>query len=145
MNENDVYITLFSSSFISSTLLPGHSELILTAFIYSNKFPVLTLVLVASLGNILGSVLNWYLGFYFVKFKQKKWFPISHSQLEKSSLWFTNYGKWTLFLSWVPFIGDPLTVVAGILRIPIITFLIIVSISKILRYVFISFIALNIF
>ena len=145
MNETEVYITLFSSSFISSTLLPGHSELILTAFIYSNKFPVLTLVLVASLGNILGSVLNWYLGFYFVKFKQKKWFPISHSQLEKSSLWFTNYGKWTLFLSWVPFIGDPLTVVAGILRIPIITFLIIVSISKILRYVFISLIALNIF
>ena len=145
MNENEVYITLFSSSFISSTLLPGHSELILTAFIYSNKFPVLTLVLVASLGNILGSVLNWYLGFYFVKFKEKKWFPINHSQLEKASLWFTNYGKWTLFLSWVPFIGDPLTVVAGILRIPIITFLIIVSISKILRYVFISFIALNIF
>ena len=145
MNETEVYITLFTSSFISSTLLPGHSELILTAFIYSNKFPVLTLVLVASLGNILGSVLNWYLGFYFVKFKQKKWFPISHSQLEKSSLWFTNYGKWTLFLSWVPFIGDPLTVVAGILRVPIITFLIIVSISKILRYVFISFIALNIF
>ena len=145
MNENDVYITLFSSSFISSTLLPGHSELILTAFIYSNKFPVLTLVLVASLGNILGSVLNWYLGFYFVKFKEKKWFPINHLQLEKASLWFTTYGKWTLFLSWVPFIGDPLTVVAGILRIPIITFLIIVSISKILRYVFISFIALNIF
>jgi membrane protein YqaA with SNARE-associated domain len=145
MNETEVYITLFTSSFISSTVLPGYSELTLTAFIYSNKFPVLTLVLVASLGNILGSVLNWYLGFYFVKFKQKKWFPISHSQLEKSSLWFTNYGKWTLFLSWVPFIGDPLTVVAGILRIPIITFLIIVSISKILRYVFISFIALNIF
>ena len=145
MNENEVYITLFSSSFISSTLLPGHSELILTAFIYSNKFPVLTLVLVASLGNILGSVLNWYLGFYFVKFKEKKWFPINHSQLENASLWFTTYGKWTLFLSWVPFIGDPLTVVAGILRIPIITFLIIVSISKILRYVFISLIALNIF
>jgi len=145
MNETEVYITLFSSSFISSTLLPGHSELILTTFIYSNKFPVLTLVLVASLGNILVSILNWYLGFYFVKFKEKKWFPINHSQLEKVSLWFRTYGKWTLFLSWVPFIGDPLTVVAGILRIPIITFLIIVSISKILRYVFISFIALNIF
>ena len=145
MNKTEVYITLFISSFISSTILPGHSELTLTAFIYSNKFPVLTLVLVASLGNILGSVLNWYLGFYFIKFKEKKWFPINDSQLEKASVWFTTYGKWTLFLSWVPFIGDPLTVVAGILRVPIITFLIIVSISKILRYVFISFIALNIF
>ena len=145
MNETEVYITLFTSSFISSTVLPGHSELTLSAFIYLNKFPVLILVFIASLGNILGSVLNWYLGFHFVKFKEKKWFPINHSQLEKASLWFTTYGKWTLFLSWIPFIGDPLTVVAGILRIPIITFLIIVSISKILRYVFISFIALNIF
>ena len=145
MNETEVYFTLFTSSFVSSTVLPGHSELTLTAFIFLNKFSITNLVLIASIGNILGSILNWYLGFYFVKFKQKKWFPISHSQLEKSSLWFTNYGKWTLFLSWVPFIGDPLTVVAGILRIPIITFLIIVSISKILRYVFISLIALNIF
>ena len=145
MNETGVYTTLFISSFISSTILPGHSELILTAFIYSNKSPVLNLVLVASLGNILGSVLNWYLGFYFVKFKEKKWFPINHSQLEKASRWFTTYGKWTLLLSWLPFIGDPLTVVAGIFRIPIITFLIIVSISKILRYVFISLIDLNIF
>ena len=145
MNKTEVYITLFISSFISSTILPGHSELTLTAFIYLKKFSITNLVLIASIGNILGSVLNWSLGFYFVKFKEKKWFPINHSQLEKASLWFTTYGKWTLFLSWVPFIGDPLTVVAGILRIPIITFLIIVSISKIFRYVFISLIALNIF
>ena len=145
MNETEVYITLFTSSFISSTILPGHSELTLTAFIYLKKFSITNLVLIASIGNILGSVLNWSLGFYFVKFKEKKWFPINHSQLEKASLWFTTYGKWTLCLSWVPFIGDPLTIVAGILRIPIITFLIIVSVSKTLRYVFISFIALNIF
>ena len=145
MNETEVYFTLFTSSFVSSTVLPGHSELTLTAFIYLNKFSTTNLILVASLGNILGSVLNWYLGFYFIKFKEKKWFPINSSQLEKASLWFATYGKWTLFLSWVPFIGDPLTVVAGILRIPIITFVIIVSISKILRYVFISLIALNFF
>ena len=63
MNETEVYITLFTSSFISSTILPGHSELTLTAFIYLNKFSTTNLILVASLGNILGSVLNWYLGF----------------------------------------------------------------------------------
>ena len=145
MNELEVYITLFVSSFISSTILPGHSELILTAFIFLKKFSVINLIFIASFGNILGSILNWYLGFYFIKFKEKKWFPINKLKLEKASLWFLTYGKWTLFLSWVPFIGDPLTVVAGILRVPIITFVIIVSISKILRYVFVSLIALNIF
>ena len=110
-----------------------------------NKYNVINLICIASLGNILGSILNWYLGFHFVKFKEKKWFPINKRQLEKASLWFLNYGKWSLFLSWVPFVGDPLTVVAGVLRVPIITFLIIVSISKILRYVIVSLIALNLF
>ena len=145
MNEIEVYITLFVSSFISSTILPGHSEITLTAFIFLNKYPIINLIFIASLGNILGSILNWYLGFHFVKFKEKKWFPINKRQLEKASLWFLNYGKWSLFLSWVPFVGDPLTVVAGMLRVPIITFLIIVSISKILRYVIVSLIALNLF
>ena len=106
---------------------------------------IINLIFIDSLGNILGSILNWYLGFHFVKFKEKKWFPINKRQLEKASLWFLNYGKWSLFLSWVPFVGDPLTVVAGVLRVPIITFLIIVSISKILRYVIVSLIALNLF
>ena len=145
MNEIEVFITLFISSFISSTILPGHSEITLTAFIFLNKYPIINLIFIASLGNILGSILNWYLGFHFVKFKEKKWFPINKRQLEKASLWFLNYGKWSLFLSWVPFVGDPLTVVAGVLRVPIITFLIIVSISKILRYVIVSLIALNLF
>ena len=145
MNEIEVFITLFLSSFISSTILPGHSEITLTAFIFLNKYPIINLIFIASLGNILGSILNWYLGFHFVKFKEKKWFPINKRQLEKASLWFLNYGKWSLFLSWVPFVGDPLTVVAGVLRVPIITFLIIVSISKILRYVIVSLIALNLF
>ena len=145
MNEIEVFITLFISSFISSTILPGHSEITLTAFIFLNKYPIINLIFIASLGNILGSTLNWCLGFHFVKFKEKKWFPINKRQLEKASLWFLNYGKWSLFLSWVPFVGDPLTVVAGVLRVPIITFLIIVSISKILRYVIVSLIALNLF
>ena len=145
MNEIEVFITLFISSFISSTILPGHSEITLTTFIFLNKYNIINLIFIASLGNILGSILNWYLGFHFVKFKEKKWFPINKRQLEKASLWFLNYGKWSLFLSWVPFVGDPLTVVAGVLRVPIITFLIIVSISKILRYVIVSLITLNLF
>ena len=59
------------------------------------------------------------------------------------SLWYLKYGKWSLFLSWVLFVGDPLTVVAGMFRVPLIIFITIVSISKILRYIFVGYIALK--
>ena len=74
MNEIEVYITLFTSSFISSTILPGHSEITLTAFIFLNKFSIINLILIASLGNILGSIANWYLGKKISTYKDKKWF-----------------------------------------------------------------------
>ena len=60
------------------------------------------------------------------------------------SSWFSKYGKWTLFFSWVPVIGDPLTIVAGVFRVPIYTFILIVSIAKIMRYFFVSLVATNI-
>jgi membrane protein YqaA with SNARE-associated domain len=141
MNESEVYITLFTSSFLSSTILPGHSELTLTVFIFLNKLPVTNLVLVASLGNILGSILNWYLGFNFTKLKEKKWFPLNETKLQKSIIWFSSYGKYCLLLSWVPILGDPLTLVAGILRIRLFTFIIFVSIAKVSRYVIIALIS----
>ena len=145
MNAFEVYSSLFISSFLSSTLLPGHSELTLTAFILIKKYPIINLIIFASAGNILGSILNWYLGRYLIKFRDRKWFPVNEVKLNKYSSWFLKYGKWSLFLSWVPFVGDPLTLVAGIFRVPLMTFLIIVSISKILRYCFIGLITLNLF
>ena len=145
MNAFEVYSSLFVSSFLSSTLLPGHSELTLTAFILINKYPIINLIIFASAGNILGSILNWYLGRYLIKFRDRKWFPLNEVKLNKYSSWFLKYGKWSLILSWVPFVGDPLTLVAGIFRVPLITFFIIVSISKILRYCFIGLITLNLF
>ena len=97
----------------------------------------------ASFGNILGSVVNWYLGLYITKFVNKSWFPFKKKQLDKASSWYLKYGKWSLFFTWVPIIGDPLTIVAGIFRVPLIIFITIVSISKILRYIFVGYIALK--
>ena len=97
----------------------------------------------ASFGNILGSIVNWFLGLYITKFINKSWFPFSKKQLDKASSWYLKYGKWSLFLSWVPFVGDPLTIVAGMFRVPLIIFITIVSISKILRYIFVGYIALK--
>ena len=144
MSSIQVYIILFTSSFASSTILPGHSEITLTALIIQKKYDIFYLVFFASLGNILGSVLNWYLGLYFLKFKNKKWFPFKENHINKVSKYFLKYGKWSLLLSWIPFIGDVLTLVAGMFRVPLHQFVIIVSVAKIGRYIFISLIALSI-
>ena len=143
MNSLEAYSGLFISSFISSTILPGHSEITLTTLILLEKYSQFLLISFASFGNILGSVINWYLGFYITKFVNKSWFPFKKKQLDKASLWYLKYGKWSLFFSWVPIIGDPLTIVAGIFRVPLVIFITMVSISKVLRYIFVGYVALR--
>ena len=143
MNSLEAYISLFISSFLSSTILPGHSEITLTTFILLEKYSQFLLIFFASLGNILGSIVNWFLGVYITQFVNNSWFPVPKKQLDKASSWYLKYGKWSLFLCWVPIIGDPLTIVAGMFRFPLIIFIIIVSISKVLRYIFVGYIALK--
>jgi membrane protein YqaA with SNARE-associated domain len=84
------------------------------------------------------------MGYYLTNLKDKKWFPINKLQLNRASTWFLKYGKWTLFLSWVPIIGDPLTIVAGVFRVQIHVFILIVSLAKTMRYIFISLVATNV-
>ena len=143
MITTEMYIGLFLSSFLSATILPGQSEIALISLIILNNHSLSFLVFIASLGNVLGSLLNWFVGCKLERFKKKKWFPVTELQLKKASNWYHKYGKWTLLLSWVPFVGDPITIVAGIFRIPIMHFILIVSFAKTMRYVFIACITLN--
>ena len=75
MNSLEAYTSLFISSFLSSTILPGHSEITLTTLILLEKYSQFLLIFFASLGNILGSIVNWFLGLYITKFVNKSWFP----------------------------------------------------------------------
>ena len=93
----------------------------------------------ASTGNILGSIVNWYLGKKITVFQNRKWFPFSTDQLNRSQKYFQKYGFWSLLLSWVPIIGDPLTLLAGVLKIRFSIFFVLVSISKMSRYIFILY------
>ena len=135
------YLQLLLFSFLAATFLPFSSEVILTTMYLSKNFNIFILLFVASIGNISGSLFNWYLGKKILIFKDKKWFPISDDKLKKSEKFFQKYGVWSLLLAWVPIIGDPLTMIAGVLRIKLIVFLIFVSISKISRYIFIIYLA----
>ena len=134
------YFQLFIISFLAATILPLSSELILSTMLLTDSFDKYLLLVVASFGNILGSSVNWYLGKKILIFKDKKWFPANERQIAKGEIYFKKYGIWSLLLAWVPIIGDPLTIVAGILRVKYFTFLLLVSISKISRYIFLIFI-----
>ena len=129
-----IYLSLFIISFLAATILPFSSELTLAGLIATSSYDNLLLLMIASLGNILGSVVNWILGFYSRNFSKKKWFPFKDQQIEKSTSWFNRFGKWSLLFAWVPIIGDPLTVAAGLLRVKFVEFLTFVAIGKAGRY-----------
>lgn len=130
-------LTLFGlalSAFTSATLLPGTSEATLLVLASQGTEPVWLLVLVASLANTAGSAVNWALGRFAIGYADRRWFPASPAQVERAQAVYARFGWPTLLLSWLPVIGDPLTVVAGLARMPFWPFLVVVAIAKTLRY-----------
>ena len=134
-----IYLSLFVISFLAATILPFSSELTLAGLISTSNYDNLLLLIVASFGNVFGSVINWALGFYSRNLTTKKWFPFKDKQIKNSSKWFSKFGKWTLLFAWVPVIGDPLTLAAGLFRVKFAEFLILVTIGKISRYIIIFY------
>ena len=129
------YAGLFWASFLAATVLPFQSEVVLFGMLLTHHYTVPLLVLVASLGNILGSVVNYGLGRGLAHFEERRWFPVKRAKIARAEAWYHAYGRWSLLLSWVPIIGDPLTIVAGVLRESFPVFLLLVMIAKVARYV----------
>lgn len=129
---------LFLSALTSATILPGTSEAALGAMVAAGDHAIWLLVAIATLGNVLGSIINWGLGLYVDHFKDRHWFPVSPDALDRASHWFGKYGLWSLLLAWLPVIGDPLTLFAGVMRVRFIPFLILVTIGKAARYAMIA-------
>ena len=134
-----IYLSLLFISFLAATILPFSSELTLAGLISTSNYDNLLLLVFASFGNVLGSVFNWGLGFYARNLTIKRWFPFKETQIERSSKWFSKFGKWSLLFAWVPIVGDPLTFVAGLLRVRFFDFIILVAIGKVSRYVIIFY------
>lgn len=128
------YAGLFLAAFVAATLLPAQSEAVLAGLILSESHPVWLLVLVASVGNVLGSLVNWGLGRGIERFRHARWFPVGEAALARAERWYRRWGKWSLLLSWAPIIGDPITVAAGVLRTPLKVFLPLVILAKAGRY-----------
>ncbi|MBE7635993.1 DedA family protein [Sneathiella sp. P13V-1] len=139
------YFTLFFSAFTSATLLPGSSEALLAYLISETPSQIILLIAIASIGNILGSVFNWYCGAFLMHFQNRRWFPVTQTQIQKAQHWYGQIGYWSLLLAWLPVIGDPLTVLGGVLKIRLSIFILLVGIGKIIRYAVIAAATVSVF
>ena len=142
MLEAAPYAGLFLSAFLAATILPMQSEAVLVGLLLTKHSPV-ALVAIASVGNVLGSIVNWMLGRGIERFRDRPWFPIDQQSFDRAQAWYQKYGKWSLLLSWAPIIGDPLTLMAGVLRERLSIFVLLVSIAKTARYVALAALTLN--
>lgn len=134
-----VYITLFVVSFLAATLLPLGSEA-LYLYDISQHNTLFLLWSFATLGNTLGSVVNYWLGLKGEAYLERNG-HLSAKKMQKARAFFAKYGGWSLLLSWAPIVGDPLTFIAGVLRYNFKLFVLIVFIAKGSRYAVISFLA----
>ncbi|MBA3988794.1 YqaA family protein [Aliidiomarina maris] len=137
------YVGLFVAAFLAATILPFSSEIVLTALLLTQLSPV-TLVAVATVGNVLGSLTNYALGYWARLSVVKKWLRMSEQDFIRAEQRFSKYGLLALCFSWVPVIGDPLTVMAGMLRVPLKWFFILVTAGKLLRYVVVAYLVLQV-
>ena len=134
------YAALFISALIAATLVPMQSEAVLVGLLLVGEKPVAWLVAVATAGNVVGAIINWWLGKLLLRCQSYSWFPVSENRLNRARTWYSRYGRWSLLGSWLPIVGDPITVIAGTLGERFVPFLILVTISKGLRYVFVVFV-----
>lgn len=143
MSDLLAYAALAASAFVAATIFPLQSEAVLVGLMLAGEQPVWALVAVASVANTAGSVVNWGLGRLIHRYRERRWFPASPEALARAEAWYRRWGHWSLMLSWAPIIGDPLTLVAGVLREPLWRFLILVALAKTGRYVTLASITLG--
>jgi membrane protein YqaA with SNARE-associated domain len=126
------YASLFIAAFAAATVVPAFSEVMLGGLLLEG-YDAFALGAVATAGNTAGAALNWALAVYFLRFKDRGWFPF-RTHLARAQRWFQRYGVWSLLFAWLPFVGDALTFVAGLMRVNFALFLLLVALGKGSRY-----------
>jgi len=134
------YLILFGSAFLAATVLPFYSEVFLYALIRKGE-AALPLILTATAGNTLGSLVNWFLGRYLLHYQDRRWFYFKPDKLARMQGWFQHYGLWSLLFAWLPLGGDALTFIAGVMKVRVLPFLLLVGTGKSLRYIAVMYIA----
>ncbi|HWV14750.1 MAG TPA: YqaA family protein [Cellvibrio sp.] len=113
--------------------MPFSSEVLLATLV-AQDYSLWGLWLAATLGNCLGAVFNAYLGRQCLRWQDRRWFPFKPDKLGRAQRWFQRFGIYSLLLAWVPLVGDPLTFVAGVMRVKWLPLILLVTLGKGLRY-----------
>jgi membrane protein YqaA with SNARE-associated domain len=135
------YLYLLFSAFISATIFPMGSEALFIYYINQN-LNIYILLFLATFGNSLGSVVNYWFGYNGEDYLEKKKI-LKSSQLNKYRNLFNKYGSFSLLLSWMPIIGDPITIIAGLLKYNIYKFILLVTFAKFFRYLFVAYLVVH--
>ncbi|MCV2874028.1 DedA family protein [Defluviimonas sp. WL0050] len=143
MTELLSLLGLFVVAFGAATLLPLQSEVVFVAMQADARVALPLIVVVASVGNTLGAMVNYIMGRWVEHFRDRRWFPVSPAKLARAQAWYARYGVWTLLFSWAP-LGDGFTVVAGMMRTPLWLFVGLVALAKTGRYVALALITAGI-
>ncbi|MCA0273849.1 MAG: DedA family protein [Proteobacteria bacterium] len=134
---------LFVAAFAAATLIPAQSEAVLAGMLLAETNPVWILLLVATTGNVLGSLVNWGLGRFLQGCPPPRWLRIPPDQMARAQAWYARRGWWTLFGSWLPIIGDPLVLAAGLMREPFWRVVLVVTLAKAGRYIVLAWLTLQ--
>jgi membrane protein YqaA with SNARE-associated domain len=133
-----IYGSLFITAFLSATILPIGSDPALVAALSLTTQPWWALIAVATIGNTLGSMVNWAMGLGIERYREKSWFPVKPEQLDRAKTTYARWGRWCLLFAWLPFVGDAFTVVAGVMKERLWIFIALVGAGKLARYVLLS-------
>lgn len=128
---------LFLSALLSATLLPGSSEALL-ALRLEQGGPGVLLVGSATLGNLVGSLLTYAMGRAGNPILHARWLRIERHDVARAERWFARWGLPSLLLAWLPIVGDPLCLLAGLLRVRLLPFIVLVGLGKLGRYALIA-------
>jgi membrane protein YqaA with SNARE-associated domain len=135
------YFLMFGAAFLAATLLPFYSEVLVAGLAVDRPDEWVWIWLVATLGNTLGSAVNWLLGRYLLRYQDRKWFPFKADRFSRSQQWFQKYGVWSLLMSWAPVGGDALTFLAGVMRVKFPLFWVFTFVGKGTRYLVVILVA----
>lgn len=138
----EVYLSLFASSLLAATLIPAQSEVVLIGSIVLIPDNVFLLVAIASVGNVLGALINWILGRFFCN-RCARIYDAESGSVQRAVHWYQRWGWISLFASWVPIIGDPITFISGVMKEPLWRFVLIVTIAKVIRYAVLGFVTIS--
>lgn len=135
---------LFFLSFLAATLLPLGSEWFLVVLLQKAEYAPIVPVLVAGIGNSLGGYTNYLIGRLGSSFLVTKVLRLGDKEILRATKLYEKWGSWSLLFSWLPIIGDPLCLIAGVLKMHQALFALLVVTGKLFRYALIAYITLQI-